>query len=331
MKKTLNEEINRIKNLNNQISGVNEQLLPAVSIPKLIQKLLPNVTSVTKLLNDVANQMVLKIQENTASPTIFSDMKQIMVNGFTQNPNVKTSFDKYIDIVFNKQGEIKDIFIPVINPFKVEMGDNDTIPREGVEVAKAAIKEAYGDESLNKYLNVFNKVTAKLGMNTTSSMTQLDPSLGLPKSFTPEQMEDYAKVTGIDTSYGPPSPSGSTGETQTSQVAEMRKKGKGVIIEGADYKGVYADAFKDNIRFLKDGTLYTYKLIADKGIEISIGVRDIKKEGGVIMMTYDAGLVGGKGTEPLGEDKLNDILPKLGQDKIYFKNKNNDNMVLKKQ
>jgi hypothetical protein len=71
MKKTLNEEINRIKNLNNQISGVNEQLLPAVSIPKLIQKLLPNVTSVTKLLNDVANQMVLKIQENTASPTIF--------------------------------------------------------------------------------------------------------------------------------------------------------------------------------------------------------------------------------------------------------------------
>jgi hypothetical protein len=293
MKKTLNEEINRIKNLNNQISGVNEQLLPAVSIPKLIQKLLPNVTSVTKLLNDVANQMVLKIQENTASPTIFSDMKQIMVNGFTQNPNVKTSFDKYIDIVFNKQGEIKDIFIPVINPFKVEMGDNDTIPREGVEVAKAAIKEAYGDESLNKYLNVFNKVTAKLGMNTTSSMTQLDPSLGLPKSFTPEQMEDYAKVTGIDTSYGPPSPSGSTGETQTSQVAEMRKKGKGVIIEGADYKGIYADTDSDdNVRFLKDGKVYVYSLYKlGKIMDIGVDVKNIKKEGEQILMDYSEELI----------------------------------------
>jgi hypothetical protein len=329
MKKTLNEEISRIKNLNNQISNVNEQLEAAVGVPKLIQKLLPNVTSVINLLTNVANQMVKKIQENPTSPTIFSDMKQIMVNGFTQNPTVKTNFDKYIGIVFNKQGEIRDVFLPVINPFKAEMGEYNVIPKEGIEVAKSAIKEAYGDESVQKYLNVFNKITTKLGMNTTSSMTQLDPSLGLPNSFTAEQMEDYKNVTGIDLMTGPPSPSNDTGETQTSQVTESSNSNKRVVIEGIDYKGVYADANNGNIRFNKNGQIYTYELEAEKfPTNISINVNNLIKDNGILKMEYS--YVFGKGVDELGTNNLNYIVSQIPKEEIQFTNKKGQVLILTK-
>lgn len=322
MKRNLQEEIRRIKSLN-------EQLQPAVEIPKIAQKLLPNITQVVTLLSNVANQIVANIQKNPQSPTLFTDMKNIMANGFKQNPQVKQSFDKYINIVFNKQGEIRGIFDAGISLFKKELSEYNAIPKEGIEVAKVALKEAYGDQALQTYLSVFNKMTQRLGMNTTASMTQMDPSLGLPTSFTEEQLADYSKVTG-QSSDAPETPNTETQPTQDAVVAEMRKKRRGVIIEGADYKGVYADANNDNVRFLKDGKTYVYQLNADKGFGISIDVKDIKKESGVIMMSYDAGLLG-SGTEPLGEDKLNDIISKLGNDKIYFTNKKGDPMYLDKQ
>ena len=326
MKRNLQEEIRRIKNLN-------EQLQPAVEIPKIAQKLLPNITQVVTLLSNVANQIVANIQKNPQSPTLFTDMKNIMANGFKQNPQVKQSFDKYIGIVFNKQGNIRGIFDAGINLFKNELGEYNAIPKEGIEVAKVALREAYGDQALQTYLSVFNKMTQRLGMNTTASMTQMDPSLGLPTSFTEEQLADYNKVTGQGSTTPQTQDTETDAETVPAEdevVAEMRKKRRGVIIEGADYKGVYADAYNNNVRFLKDNIIYVYQLNADKGFGISIDVIDIKKEGGVIMMSYDAGLLG-SGTEPLGEDKLNGILDKLGQDKIHFTNKNGDKMYLKLQ
>ena len=322
MKRNLQEEIRRIKNLN-------EQLQPAVEIPKIAQKLLPNITQVVTLLSNVANQIVANIQKNPQSPTLFTDMKNIMANGFKQNPQVKQSFDKYINIVFNKEGEIRGIFDAGINLFKKELGEYNAIPIEGIEVAKVALKEAYGDQALQTYLNVFNKMTQKLGMNTTASMTQMDPSLGLPTSFTEEQLADYNKVTGQD-SEAPQTPSTETEPSQDGVVAEMRKKRRGVIIEGADYRGVYADANDDNIRFLKDGKTYVYGLYKLGSLmDIGVDVKNIKKEGEQILMDYSA--YGQTGTEPLGKNKLDTIIPKIGQDKIEFLNAKQEKMYLKKQ
>jgi hypothetical protein len=323
MKRNLQEEIKRIKNLN-------EQLQPAVEIPKIAQKLLPNITQVVTLLSNVANQIVANIQKNPQSPTLFTDMKNIMANGFKQNPQVKQSFDKYIGIVFNKEGEIRGIFDAGINLFKKELGEYNAIPIEGIEVAKVALKEAYGDQTLQTYLNVFNKMTQKLGMNTTASMTQMDPSLGLPTSFTEEQLADYNKVTGQD-SGASQTPSTETEPSQDGVVAEMRKKGKGVIIEGADYKGIYADTDSDdNVRFLKDGKVYVYSLYKlGKIMDIGVDVKNIKKEGEQILMDYSA--YGQTGTEPLGKNKLDTIIPKIGQDKIEFLNAKQEEMYLKKQ
>ena len=252
-----------------------------------------------------------------------------MANGFKQNPQVKQSFDKYINIVFNKEGEIRGIFDAGINLFKKELGEYNAIPIEGIEVAKVALKEAYGDQALQTYLNVFNKMTQKLGMNTTASMTQMDPSLGLPTSFTEEQLADYNKVTGQD-SEAPQTPSTETEPSQDGVVAEMRKKRRGVIIEGADYRGVYADANDDNIRFLKDGKTYVYGLYKLGSLmDIGVDVKNIKKEGEQILMDYSA--YGQTGTEPLGKNKLDTIIPKIGQDKIEFLNAKQEKMYLKKQ
>jgi hypothetical protein len=166
-------------------------------------------------------------------------------------------------------------------------------------------------------------------MNTTSSMTQLDPSLGLPNSFTAEQMEDYKNVTGIDLMTGPPSPSGNTGETQTSQVAERRISKKRVVIEGIDYKGVYADANNGNIRFNKNGKIYTYELEAEKfPTNISINVNNLINDNGVLKMEYS--YVFGKGVDELGTNNLNYIVSQIPKEEIQFTNKKGQVLILTK-
>ena len=310
MKRNLQEEIRRIKNLN-------EQLQPAVEIPKIAQKLLPNITQVVTLLSNVANQIVANIQKNPQSPTLFTDMKNIMANGFKQNPQVKQSFDKYINIVFNKEGEIRGIFDAGINLFKKELGEYNAIPIEGIEVAKVALKEAYGDQSLQTYLNVFNKMTQKLGMNTTASMTQMDPSLGLPTSFTEEQLADYNKVTGQDSEV----PQTSNTETEPSQ--------DGVVTEGIDYRGVYADVSDGNIVFSKGGNRYVYELEADIiGPNVSIMVNNLFKENGKLKMSYSH--IGGGGTNELGESNLNYIISQIPKDEISFTNNEGKTLILNK-
>jgi len=321
MKRNLQEEIRRIKSLN-------EQLQPAVEIPKIAQKLLPNITQVVTLLSNVANQIVANIQKNPQSPTLFTDMKNIMANGFKQNPQVKQSFDKYIGIVFNKQGNIRGIFDAGINLFKNELGEYNAIPKEGIEVAKVALREAYGDQALQTYLSVFNKMTQRLGMNTTASMTQMDPSLGLPTSFTEEQLADYNKVTGLGSTTPQTQDTETDAETVPAEdevVAETIKKR--TIIEGIDYGGVYADVNDGNIIFKKNGKNYVYELEAEiTGPNVSIKVTDLFEENGKLKMSYSH--IGGGGTSDLGERNLKYIISQIPSSEISFTNNEGKTLIL---
>ena len=64
-------------------------------------------------------------------------------------------------------------------------------------------------------------------------------------------------------------------------------------------------------------------------MDIGVDVKNIKKEGEQILMDYSA--YGQTGTEPLGKNKLDTIIPKIGQDKIEFLNAKQEKMYLKKQ
>jgi len=142
-------------------------------------------------------------------------------------------------------------------------------------------------------------------------------------------MQDYTKVTGIDTSYGPPSPSGSTGETQTSQVSERRISKKRVIIEGINYKGVYAEVSNGNIVFNKGGNQYSYGLEVDiTGPNVSVTVNNIFEENGVMKMSFSHAF--GSGTSDLGERNLNYIISQIPKDEITFTNNEGKTLILTK-
>jgi hypothetical protein len=128
---------------------------------------------------------------------------------------------------------------------------------------------------------------------------------------------------------GPPSPSNDTGETQTSQVAERRISKKRVVIEGIDYKGVYADANNGNIRFNKNGQIYTYELEAEKfPTNISINVNNLINDKGVLKMEYS--YVFGKGVDELGTNNLNYIVSQIPKEEIQFTNKKGQVLILTK-
>lgn len=287
MKRNLQEEIRRIKNLNNQISGLNESINEAEKLT-LGQKLKLNpVSFVMKFKDDFINYFN-NIADLVNRPDFCQNVESVSQMAIN---SLKTLIN-----TISKESEISDA--QVIDYVMSQLNSG---------LAQAAIKMA------QEHIPSDNVVPKEI----------LDSVVNYLKSQYPEEGPGLVSaINDIITKLNQPVQSFCQGST-TGQTQD------GVVTEGIDYRGVYADVSDGNIIFIKGGNRYVYELEADiPGPNVSITVNNLFKENGKLKMSYSH--IGGGGTNDLGESNLNYIISQIPKDEISFTNNEGKTLILNK-